>query len=409
MFNIRLVLIAILALLPAVTFGQLRFEPPQDQGLQFPDTPVDEQSILGLTVIAIPVNDVQQLVQIRSNLNEFIVNPVEFMIEAGMPVNVQVTFRPDEERDYRGFLVVTAISPDGRAFSYEIAMNGSGVVEGAPQIAVQPEEVQLTVDEEGGEDEARFTIANVGNAPLHFEIIDPEIDWLDVPEIEGELEPDAERSVTVSTTDELPENGRYEEQIIITSNDPDNEEVSIGVILTVDIPGNVERTIQLDRRWNMISSNIDFSDQYIDEEGPDLRLILNDIYDFVILFKDGYGRFCVPEFDFWGIPFWNTAQGYLIKVEMACDFVLVGDPIPVDREMEFVVGWNMIAYYPNDEDRMDQIFESLVERDLLILAKNGNGQFYAPEWGVGGNIVVHPGEGLLIKVADPCTFRYPAE
>ncbi len=399
----------VMLLLPAVANGQLAFFPPLDQGLRFEDTPVGEESVQVLTMVAVPVNDVQQRVLLRNQNPVFTLGQNNFVINPGEAVAVEVTFAPRDAIAYHDELTILAGGPAGQVREYQTVMTGRGVEAGAPEIHVEPLEIALEVIEEGGGDESTFTISNRGDAVLEFEVVAPDVEWLEVPAVQGELDPDAERDVRVSTTDDIPDNGRYSTEIPVRSNDRDNPEIVVTVILTVAVPEPVERRIELVRGWSMISSNVDFTRDYIDEQGPDIQLILADIIDHVLLFKDGNGHFCASAFDFWGIPAWNTAEGYLIKTDEETVLTLHGYPIPPDREIELEAGWNMIAYYPDFEAAFEDIFAELVDRDLLQLAKNGFGRFYAPDWGVGGDIVAHPGEGFLVRVSRDCRFRYPDE
>lgn len=401
--------LVMLLVLPSLGYGQIRFDPPVDNGINFGEVQVGQQAMFLQFIIATPINDVQQQVEIQHGGRGFTAEPARFVIGAGEIAAVMITFEPEEVRNYRDVLTVIAMNPNGMGAIYQINVSGVGIGGGDPEMVVEPDEIELLVDERGGGDEAQFIISNLGEAPLLFEVIDPDVDWLEVPELEGEIEPDQRQVVGISTTEDLPDNGDYQADITIESNDPNNREVIVEVTLTVDMIEPVERTISLDDGWSMISLNIDPAEEYLGDEGPDLRLVLEDIVDVVLLFKDGNGQFSVPGMDFWGIQVWDCSEGYLIKTQEEIDLVVSGYPIPLERELELEAGWNMIPYFPEYEDRFDYILSDLVERDLLVLAKNGYGVFYAPEWGVGGDTIAHPGEGFLVKVSRNCSFRYPRE
>jgi len=414
MSRVLSVIITMMLLLPGIAITQVRFEPPDNQGIGFEDTQINEESVEQMIVVSVPVNDIRQNVQIRSedSILVFRAEPAEFQIDAGQRIEVRIFFRPRAARQYISTLTVTAGNPfGGRQFVYNYPVSGRGIEEGGdPGIEVDPMEFEIVVDEEDEIIRQRLTISNTGRADLVFSILEPEVDWLEAVPNRGEIEPNQHMLVSVRNTNDLPENGEYQTNLTILSNDPERREVDVAVTLTVDlVPEPVVRVLNLEEGWSMISSNVDFTEDFIDEEGPDMQLILDGIIDQVLLIKDGNGRFCSPDFNFWGIPFWNTADGYLIKLEENTDLELTGQPIPFDREIELSIGWSLISYYPDYELTFGEIFADIVERDLLILAKNGLGQFYSPEWNFGMDIVIHPGEGILVKVREGCTLQYPEE
>ncbi len=396
-------------MLPALGYGQIQFIPPVNNGIDFGQVEVGDRGVFIQSIMAVPINDVQQQVNIRNANRVFRAEPAAFAIDAGAIVGVTITFEPQQAGNYRDEFQVVAMNPNGMGAIYMFNVSGQGVAGGDPEIQVEPDLVELSVIERGERDSGQFEISNIGDADLEYEVIDPNVDWLDVPDLAGVIAPGQHRDVEISTTDDLPDNGDYHTEIIIESNDPENREVSVEVTLTVDIFEHIEQRIPLEAGWSMISLNIDPSEEYDEGDGPDVRLVLEGIMDHVVLFKDGNGNFCVPGMDFWGITTWDGTQGYLIKMDEESDLAVNGYPIPLEREIELEAGWNMIPYFPSYEDRFDYVLSSLVDRDLLILAKNGYGAFYTPEWGVGGDCIAHPGEGLLVKVTRNCTFRYPEE
>ena len=110
-----------------------------------------------------------------------------------------------------------------------------------PEIHIEPEELVFELFEVGGgEWEAHevITISNEGDGVLEFEI---ELDYLnnDVLEIsydpgEGEIEPDEELEIALilRPADDYDE-GDYESELHILSNDPDNDDVVVHIFMSV--------------------------------------------------------------------------------------------------------------------------------------------------------------------------------
>ncbi len=168
-------------------------------------------------------------------------------------------------------------------------------------------------------------------------------------------------------------------------------------------------TIELPAGWSLISSNLDFSDDYIGENGPDMQLILQDIIDQILIIKNA-SEFSVPSSNFRQLRTWDTSQGYLICVSEDTELVVHGRPIPYDRPIDLFCGWNFIAYYPDYELFLSAALRCLTDRGLLLDAKDGQGRSYSPrqEWW-GWNAVIEPGSGLQINVTESCQLIYPEE
>jgi len=176
--------------------------------------------------------------------------------------------------------------------------------------------------------------------------------------------------------------------------------------MIAQIPEITTQTIELNRGWNIISTNRVFMEDFIDEEGPDMQLIFGDIIEQISHIKDWWGRFCSLEFDYWGIDRWETDQGYMVRTLEETELEVTGALIPWDREIFLRRGWNIISYYPSYEsDNLLIALWDLVDRDLLLLAKDGQGRFVNPDFGFMPPRA-HPGQGFMVKVTQNCRFSW---
>ncbi|MDP8227841.1 MAG: T9SS type A sorting domain-containing protein [Candidatus Electryoneaceae bacterium] len=403
----KMLWVVLIIILPLAAIAQPGFDPPLDRRIEFPDTPVDETSVHELMITGRGNN---WLIILQSNRDEFSIAPNFAEVGPREAVEVEVRFTPRREGVVNGELYVAVIGENGDSLEIFTEMIGRGVGEDEPEIRVRPLELTFEVDREDDLPSAVLTIENLADAGvLEWEFENPQVNWLDFEPGSGDIEPEDEAEVRLSVTNDFPEeNGDYNTEIVITSNDPENESVTIDVTLIVDISEEA-LLIDLPRGWNMISSNRDFADEFLDQEGlPDMRRILSDIEDDVILIKNGSGRFCAPQAGYWGIRNWNTADGYQIKVQEATELEIYGRQIPFDRPIDVRRGWNLIAYYPDYSLRVDEAFTDLVDRELLYLAKDGNGRFYVPRIGF-GEWDMFPGQGYQVCVYEDCRFSYPAE
>ena len=231
MYYQRLIAIFMIALVPVVVQG-LDFDPPLNQGIQFPETQVDETSTVELTIRN--GENVQAIVTFDAPQNRvFEIDPLQVHIAGGQQAIMEFSFTPVEAGEVQERINGTAAH--GMLIErISTTLRGVGI-EGDPSITVEPVEVPLELQEPGQQDEAVVTIGNVGEARLIFEIVlDDNVDWLAAEPLEGVVQAEEELQLNLTTTLAIPERGVHETEFIIRSNDPENEEVTVSVELNVD-------------------------------------------------------------------------------------------------------------------------------------------------------------------------------
>lgn len=398
-----------LLLVPALVFGQLVFEPRLGGVWEFPDTEVDAVSVINLTVVN--QGRLEFRILLNANPQEYTVTPNEIRLAAGAIGVFAVRFSPQRAGQVRGSMSGAAFADDMGQMLPETTLLGTGVEIGVPELRIEPEEILLEVTEWGVPDEEVLVVSNAGGEDLAVGVNIDSVAWLEInpPLNDFVVEPDGERRYTFSTTEELPENGDYATSIVLSTNDPDHREVEIAIRLSVDLPEVSDMVIELERGWNMISTNRTFLQDVIDDEGPDMQLILADIMDQLLIIKDGDGAFCAPDWDYWGIFAWETDRGYQVKVTEDTELTVTGVLIPWDTPIDLHLGWNLSAYYPDYEiSDLEWALADLVERDLLIIAKDGYGRFVLPDIGFEGP-PTYPGYGYQLKVTQNCSFTWAPE
>jgi len=160
-----------------------------------------------------------------------------------------------------------------------------------------------------------------------------------------------------------------------------------------------ERTIQLEIGWNMVSVNLQ-------PDPDDIRVLMRELVeaDLLILLKDGLGRFYSPEFDFCNIPGWNVADGYQMKMDDAGEVTLAGITVMADDAIPLTDGWNLISYYPRTPVDAIVAFSGIV--DQLLIAKDGWGRFYNPEWDFSNMGDLEELRGYQVKVTEDMELVY---
>ncbi|MCF7810207.1 tandem-95 repeat protein, partial [bacterium] len=154
----------------------------------------------------------------------------------------------------------------------------------------------------------------------------------------------------------------------------------------VYIAGVREQVIALEQSWNVISININLSDEFYfedEEDGPDVVLMfdqlrIDDANHKVERIKDENGNFYAPTWDeFNNIPFWNYEEGYQVKMTERADLSFTGVPIPAGADIAVDDGWNIVAYFPeyelsaayNNGDNDYYVLSSIINN--VVIAKDG--------------------------------------
>ena len=411
MRNFKLSFVVLLTLIPLTLFSQIVFDPPfnRNNPTEFPDTQVGEESFINVMVSN--QGNVQASVRFQGPNAPFVGNPNRIDLQGGGVANFILTFAPEEAGRFESEITITVAIQNRLQRLGPFGMIGNGMEENFEEadIWIDPDEVVVIVQDEEDDAIGRLAIGNRGEGDLTINLSIVDNEWLDLEPIELLMQPGDEARIEFDFSDDLDDNGEYEAIILIESNDPDTPEIEVPIRLTVDLPEIVDMTIELREGWSLISSNLNFLEDVFNEDGPDIEMIISDIVDDIIIIKDGDGRFCSPEWDFWSIPFWNSEDGYQVKTSAETELVIEGIRIPFDRRLELNVNWNVIAYYPNYELRMSEAFSELVENDLLLLAKNGNGEFYRPDFGFEPMSPIEPGEGIMVKLSEAGSFSYSPE
>jgi len=234
--------------------------------------------------------------------------------------------------------------------------------------------------------------------------IDARKEWFLLDPTEGVIEADntQEFNLTLDATGLPPE--VFEGELVFL-HDGVGSETHIPITLSVvEGPVQAERTIQLEIGWNMVSVNLQ-------PDPDDIRVLMRELVeaDLLLLMKDGQGRFYSPEFDFCNIPGWNVADGYQMKMDDAGEVTLAGITVMADDAIPLTEGWNLISYYPRSP--IDAIVALSGIEDRLLMAKDGWGRFYNPEWGFSNMGDMLEGSGYQVKVSEDLEliYRFEAE
>ncbi|MBT3231445.1 MAG: hypothetical protein HN356_01380, partial [Calditrichaeota bacterium] len=232
--------------------------------------------------------------------------------------------------------------------------------------------------------------------------IDARKDWMAIDPAEGVIEPGGDREFTVTLdATELPQ-ALFEGEIVFL-HDGVGGETHLPVSLQVGEGGGPEEMVlELNDGWNMVSS-------YIQPDPDDIVEIAAGLVDAetLIMMKNSIGQFYNPQFGFNNIPGWMVNEGYMVKMDGADELTLTGEAVPWNEGLALGAGWQIISYYPRQGVDAVLALSGIVE--VLLMAKDGEGRFYNPEFGFSnmGNMV--PGQGYLLKMDEDAELVYTVE
>jgi len=228
--------------------------------------------------------------------------------------------------------------------------------------------------------------------------LDTNLDWFNIDPENAALEAGESQDLTVTLDTEGLLEGVYEAQFVVTLENAGGQ-VIVPVTLSVEAGGVQERVINLDEGWNLVSTNVV-------PEDDDIIGIMSEVVDadLLILMKDGAGRFYSPQFGFNNIPGWDVASGYQMKMSDAGELTITGMSVAADEPIDLAENWNMIAYYPRRAVDAVDALSGIV--DQLLIAKDGSGRFYNPQFNFSNMGDMEEGFGYQIKVREAVELVY---
>jgi len=360
---------------------------------------------------------------IESNHEYFRAEPDQLIVNRDEDVEILIVFEPLEPSEFEGVITFTTDDPDEEVF--EIQVHGS--VEGALELAhfddfvVTENRHHLRVDRLTLNDEAILTGWEVGVFTPEGILAGGGV-WISRARLEMDAygdDPDTD-VIDGFQADELmrflvwdPETEEERNTRLTVDSGTRHWELNSESTLTLEIDSELF-SFFLREGWNLMSINItpDRERYRYRGEGPDFGEMLWPYVDDITLAKDEDGRFYVPAFGpFCNIPFWNLTEGYHFKMHRDVEMSWYGEPIPADTDIPIEEGWNYIAYYPDyplDASAPDfYVLSPIIEH--VLIAKDGDGRFMAPEFNFSGMLPWQIGQGYQVKVDEDVVLNYPEE
>ena len=157
-------------------------------------------------------------------------------------------------------------------------------------------------------------------------------------------------------------------------------------------------TLNYIQGWNLFSINVDPAD-------PDVETVMTPVADHLIILKNGGGQTYFPDYDINHIGQFDFKQGYKGYFDQAVSLDITGLPVDPATPIALPAGWSMIAYLPDLPMDAETALAGL--DDPLVIAKDGLGKAYLPEYGINQIGSMQPGQGYQVYLDAAGTLIYP--
>jgi len=101
----------------------------------------------------------------------------------------------------------------------------------------------------------------------------------------------------------------------------------------------------------------------------------------------------------------TDGEGYLVKMNNASDFSLLGMPIAYTTPINLGTNWNWIAYYPQSAVSIDIALNSIEDNASQIKNQTQSSTYYSGIW-IGDLTVMEPGVGYKLMMNAPDVLIY---
>ncbi len=171
------------------------------------------------------------------------------------------------------------------------------------------------------------------------------------------------------------------------------------ILSRFNVTGLGSLTLGLKQGWNLFSINLTPVQAGMDA-------VMTQVSADLVIVKNGQGRTYIPEFQINDIGNIDVRQGYKAYLSRAADLTVQG--IPVDRvtTLELPPGWSMIGYWPDSPMPVADALAGIL--DFLVIAKNGSGDTYLPQYGINTIGSMEPGQGYQVYLSAAATLEYPS-
>lgn len=167
-------------------------------------------------------------------------------------------------------------------------------------------------------------------------------------------------------------------------------------LFVLEVELREQQEIELQDGWNMIST-------YLHDSNMTATTLVSSIEDSVVVVKNNVGSAYLPAWGFDGIGAVEYGQGYQLKINGNAVLVVEGLK-QVESHVILNEGWNMIGVLSETPQNIESVLFSCIED--VIIAKDGYGVAYLPDWDFNGIGDMLPGQGYQVKMLSPGQINF---
>jgi len=242
------------------------------------------------------------------------------------------------------------------------------------------------------------TDVNAGGDRIDAYLLNENLNWMSLDVAGGELGPEEAIECTLTLSDGGLPTGEYEGRIAFYLTESGGY-AELPVLLAIVAEGESIRRLALAAGWNLVSLNVE-------PEVADIRQMFSELVeaDNLLLIKDGIGRFYRPDANFSNLLPWSAALGYQVALREQTVLSVRGVVVAPETPISLSAGWNMIGYYPRQSLPPEEALAGIV--DHLMIAKNGYGCFYLPQYGFSNMESMDEGKGYQLRMSEDADLIY---
>ncbi len=218
--------------------------------------------------------------------------------------------------------------------------------------------------------------------------------WMSFAPGQGIIQPDDSQIITFTFNSTGALDGLYQGEFVVEHNAFGGEEIIPVQMQVIEEPRHTTKRINLTSNWNLVSMNLQPDDENV-------GLLVSDLVNAqeLVMVRDQYGKFYLPSRSgFTNMDAWSAETGYWILMNSPQTLTLSGTTIRSDQPIQLDAGWQIVAYYPRLAMSPENAFVSIDEN--LVLAKDGNGRFYSPEWDFNSLEMCRNGKGYIVNLRE---------
>ena len=163
--------------------------------------------------------------------------------------------------------------------------------------------------------------------------------------------------------------------------------------------GNVSHCLNLRAGWSLISSTVA---PYVTA----LDTIFKPVLESLVILKNGNQKSYIPSVPVNTIGFWNSTEGYQVKMSAEVTLCFRGRKVTTNTESLIIPrGWSILPYLRDSAMSITTLLGSV--SPYVVIVKDQDGKTFIPSAGINAIGTVVSGQAYQIKMTDSCTLEYP--